>query len=333
MELFEEQLNELYTLITLASNGSFAFAVYNTPEIPRYITNKLKEKLSVPVHEFQITSINKSPLAILRAEGISQHTHQAIFFYDIERGFPEALGHINFGRDELAKYDAHLIFWVSPENFIRIAQEAPDFFSRRTGSKFDFTLNTLQEFGTLGLIDVVNFTPQSNDLGHKYTQAFLDYYYQEFSQIVEAHGFTWIKSIGDAVVFFGDVNNTAGFINIILDLFQTKKIEGRSGFKVNLRMVAHCGFVRFWLDKDGKRVDFTGAEAIKLFRLEKEAKAEEIIVTEALFEGLQSSLAGHSIGSFREELPKELKGFSHTPVNVYRLFPSNSHYETQRTQR
>ena len=319
MDLFEEELRRLTILIEHGTTGCFAFALYNDPEIPQFITDKLKRKLDLPFHEYYINPINKSPLGILRGKAFDQNKHEIVWFYDIEKGFPETLGYINLGRDELAKYNSSFIFWVSQETFIRIAREAPDFFSRRSGSKFDFSINTRQEFGILGLIDVVNFTSQARELTTKYEQQFLDYYYRESQNIIEAHGFEWIKSIGDAVVFFGDVNKVDDFMSIMLDLFQAKKIKDSFGFKVSLRMVAHCGPFIFWLNKDGKKIDFTGSEAIKMFRLEKEAMEEELIVTDALFACLKSSLSKHHIESFKEGQPKLLKGFDDTPFTIYRL--------------
>ncbi|MEK7273861.1 MAG: hypothetical protein AAB110_01260, partial [Candidatus Desantisbacteria bacterium] len=218
-----------------------------------------------------------------------------------------------------AKYNSSLIFWISKESFVRIARESPDFFSRRTGSKFDFSINTKQEFGILGLIDVVNFTPQSCDLDNKYGQQFLDYYRMESRKIIKSHGFEYIKDIGDAVIFFGDVNNVEDFMAIMLDLFREKKIKDSYGFKVSLRMVAHCGPFLFWLDKEDHKIDFTGSEAIKIFRLEKEAMEEELVVTEPLFACLKSSLSEHYIESFKELQPRLLKGFGDTPLTIYRL--------------
>lgn len=323
MNLFDQEIDRLSKLIEYGTTGCFALAIYNTPEIPQYITNILKGKLKLKFHDCFITSIDKSPLKLLRDKAIDPAKHEVVCFYDIEKGFPEALGYINLGRDELAKYNSSLIFWVSQETFTRIGQEAPDFFSRRTGSKFDFSVNTCQQFGILSLIDVVNFTHQSKELGNKYTQQFLDYFERESRSIVEAHGFEWIKSIGDAVIFFGDINKPRDFIAIILDLFQERKIMDKFGFKVSLRMVVHCGSFRFWLDKNGKKTDFTGSEAIIPFRLEKEAAKDEVIVTESLYEHLSSFLAEYHIESFKESQLRILKGFGESPFTIYRLISPN----------
>ena len=103
----------------------------------------------------------------------------------------------------MAKYKANFIFWVTEDGFLRLAREAPDFFSRITGAKFDF--------------------------------------------------------------------------KITLDLFCEKKIADNSGFKVCLRMVAHCGYATFWLNEKGKKIDFAGSCGIKVFRLEKEAHEVRIL--------------------------------------------------------
>ncbi|MEW6482024.1 MAG: hypothetical protein AB1397_03335 [bacterium] len=73
-------------------------------------------------------------------------------------------------------------------------------------------------------------------------------------------------------------------------------------------MIAHLGYFQFWLDENGKKIDLTGSEAIRTFRIEKEARQDELIVTDALFQELQTQLKPNNISSvpFRRVPAKRL---------------------------
>lgn len=320
MELFKDELNKLTMLATNLKTSSFILARYESIDVRTSIIQELKDRFKDQFEDFDITPNKNNPREFI--EKIDPASQIMVSFCDIEKGFPELLGFINLHRDRLAERNHKFIFWTTDADFKRIADEAPDFFSR-VGLKLDFTIKISQQFGILAMIDVVNFTPQSNKLGNKYTQAFLQYYYHEAYKIIKSHSFEPIKSIGDAVVFFGDINKIDDFIKIMLDLFSEKRIPDKYGFKVSLRMVALCGFFNFWLDKDGNKIDFTGSEGTRMFRMEKSATEEELVVTEPLFQGLQSHLKDHKIEYFKESTPRELKGFIDTSIVLYRLIPRN----------
>ncbi|MEW6097213.1 MAG: hypothetical protein AB1567_11945 [bacterium] len=318
---FEDDFKRLFTLINVIRKGSFIVAIYNQEEVPKRIIARLKENFpSMPFHEFHITSDNPDPLQLLRDNNLPSDPPAVVSFYGWDDAPAEALTHLNLSRDVLAEYKHNFIFWVQQTGFVRIAREAPDLFSRCTGGSFDFKINTAQGCGILCLIDIVNFTPQSEKLGTSYTQQFLDYYYQKSQEIVESYNFEWIRSIGDGVLFFGDSNKTQELIQVMLALFRERQIKDRFGFKVLLRMIAHLGYFQFWLDENGKKIDLTGSEAIRTFRIEKEARQDELIVTDALFQGLQIQLKPNNISS----VPLgefQLKGFTQTQkVFLHRLF-------------
>lgn len=136
---------------------------------------------------------------------------------------------------------------------------------------------------------------------------------------VTENGF--LRLAREAQAFFSRITGAKFDFKITLDLFCEKKIADNSGFKVGLRMVAHCGYFSFWLDEGGKKIDFAGSCGIKVFRLEKEAHEEELIVTSHLFEGLQPILKDFHIEAIKEHITMPLKGFSVTDVHVYRLIP------------
>ncbi|HLP46666.1 MAG TPA: hypothetical protein VK469_11990, partial [Candidatus Kapabacteria bacterium] len=107
-------------------------------------------------------------------------------------------------------------------------------------------LKTLQ--GILALVDIVNFTGQSTQLGEQYTALYTEYFQQKVTEISGKHGFTIVKSMGDAVLFFG--SSPEGILNIMLDLFHIDKPENKFGFISRFRMVAHSGFFQFETEGD-----------------------------------------------------------------------------------
>ncbi|MDI6781877.1 MAG: hypothetical protein QME49_07240, partial [bacterium] len=316
MEIFKDQLDNLTLLATNLKTSSFILARYEAVDVRKSIIQGLKNRFKDQFENFYITPTKKNPLEFM--EKIDPASQIMVSFCDIEKGFPELLGFINLHRDRLAERNHKYILWVTDADFKRIASDAPDFFSR-TQPVLDFTIKTSQQFGILAMIDMVNFTAQSKKLNDKYTQAFLQYYYQEAYSIIKSHSFEPIKSIGDAVVFFGDINKVDNLIQIMIDLFSKKRIPDKHGFKVSLRMVAHCGFLNFWLNEKGEKIDFTGHEGTRMFRMEKEAEGEELVVTEILFPGLQSRLENYQIRYLKESIPRELKGFTDTPITLYHI--------------
>ena len=172
--------------------------------------------------------------------------------------------------------------------------------------------------GILALVDIVNFTGQAGGLGDKNTAEYTAYFQERITVIVSKHGFQVIKSLGDAVLFFGtDLN---GILEIMFDLFQRDKPEDRYGFISKFRMVAHSGFFQFQVKKN-KPVDLISPEGIKVFRMEKLAHSWELVVTHSLYQGIKSLLTGRDIEADRLSLSEPLKGFDSEEwlVPFYRL--------------
>jgi class 3 adenylate cyclase len=127
-------------------------------------------------------------------------------------------------------------------------------------------LATLQ--GILALVDVVNFTPQADKLGEKYTAQYTAYFQEKIKTIVTKYKFRVVKDLGDAVLVFGI--SPEGLLEIMLDLFERDKPNDNFGFISRFRLVAHSGYFQFRI-KYRRPVDLVSPEGIKVFRLEKHA--------------------------------------------------------------
>jgi len=158
----------------------------------------------------------------------------------------------------------------------------------------------------MSLIDVVDFTSQAEKLGDKFTRQFTGYFQDKIKSMVEKRSFHVVKPLGDAVLIFG--TDPEGIIDIMRDLFERDKPEDQYGFISRFRMVAHSGYFQLQMDRDTP-VDTVSAQAIKVFRLEKNALAGELVVTHELYRGIKALLTGKNIDAARMLLDKPIKGF------------------------
>ena len=140
----EEEINRMLTLLNNASDGCLVFALYNTVANRQELVRKLKEKLKIPFEELYVTPDEKNPVNLLKT--LQPSRRAAVAFYNIEQGFPDALGYINYQREVFWKYSYGFIFWVTEYGRNEIAVKAPDFWSRRSGV-FDFRV---KESGRIG---------------------------------------------------------------------------------------------------------------------------------------------------------------------------------------
>ncbi|HLP61224.1 MAG TPA: hypothetical protein VK186_20445, partial [Candidatus Deferrimicrobium sp.] len=71
--------------------------------------------------------------------------------------------------------------------------------------------------GILALIDIVNFTAQSNNLGDDYTRQYTAYFQEKITSIARKYKFQVIKFLGDAALIFG--KEPEDLLEIMLDLY------------------------------------------------------------------------------------------------------------------
>ena len=172
----------------------------------------------------------------------------------------------------------------------------------------------------LVLLDVVGYTPQARAAGAHETQRFDRHLAEELQERAEPRGFQFIKSVGDAALLWG--NDPAGLVKLILDLYHRNPIPAHGGITPGLRMLAHKDWFVFSRDAKGNVVDVHGLEGIVLFRLEKAAHLNRVLVTPHLFNGLRHLCAPNAIEFRAIELPEELKGVEpDSPRQVFLLTP------------
>ncbi|MCP5107084.1 MAG: NACHT domain-containing protein, partial [bacterium] len=170
--------------------------------------------------------------------------------------------------------------------------------------KVNGELKTLH--GILALIDIVNFTPQANRVGEKFTAQYIAYFRETVETIIQGHGFRVIESSGDAVLLFG--TEPEAVLDIMAGLFLHRQPEDKFGFRSKFRMVAHSGYFQFNME-NRLPVDMVSPEGIKVFRLEKLARSWELVVTHPLFQGIKPLLTEKQMEAHRMVLKEPLKGF------------------------
>ena len=169
--------------------------------------------------------------------------------------------------------------------------------------------DNVPEYGILALIDIVNYTGQNARLGNLAAVQFTQHFQREARTIIEGQKkFKVLKFLGDAVLFWGSVANIRDFVDVVLDFFVRNRIPGKHGFEARLRMVAHAGCFTLVYNDKREAVDIMGSDAIMTFRLEKKAQVDEVIVTDALFKGIESLLKRTNFMTFQEPSTEPLKG-------------------------
>jgi hypothetical protein len=172
----------------------------------------------------------------------------------------------------------------------------------------------------LVLLDVVGYTPQARAAGGQATQVFDAYLASALRERAQRHGFHLIKTIGDAALLWGD--DPVRLVRFMVELFKDDPIPPHAGFTPTLRMLASKEYFTFTQDAAGQVIDVHGLEGIVLFRLEKTAHLNRVIVTPHVFGGLRHVLDAAGVTFQTVELPSELKGVgADSPRHVYLLRP------------
>ena len=172
----------------------------------------------------------------------------------------------------------------------------------------------------LVLIDVVSYTHQARRAGGPGAKEFNEYLKSELTRRATPRGLHWIKPIGDAALLHCD--RPIGLLEFVLDLFQREPIPPHAEFHPSFRMIAHKAYFTFDRDTTGAVTDVHGPDAILLFRLEKLARANCVLVTPYLFNGLRHRLEAASIVAFTEPLQEDLKGLeADSPRQIHILRP------------
>ncbi len=134
------ELELLIALLNNAERGAWTFALTNSVALRNELVVRLKARLTIPSYDFRFSEVERNPLHYLGyLPQNADENRAAIFFYDIERAFPEALGYLDLNREWFLQQPHALIFWISHYARHELAHKAPNFWSRRH-SVFDFSL-------------------------------------------------------------------------------------------------------------------------------------------------------------------------------------------------
>lgn len=179
--------------------------------------------------------------------------------------------------------------------------------------------------GILLLADVVEYTSQTEELGSNKTERFNQHLEKKIRKLTGKHKGKFIRRIGDAIlIYFADESRFLDFVIQLRELSRTGSLNF-ADFIASLRMVAHFGNFSFTL-LDGDISDFIGPEGIKLFRIEKYAEENDVLITEFLFLILKNELISKNIKEIKLDRV-ELKGFD-SEMLLYKLnFPETEDIE------
>ncbi len=140
LEIQTLELGLLTTLLNHAEQGAWVFALSNTVAVRDETVKRLEERLTIPCYEFTFSPQERNPLHYLDTLPLEARKERAaIFFFDIERAFPEVLGYLDLNREWFLRQPHALVFWISDYARGELARRAPNFWSRRH-AVFDFSL-------------------------------------------------------------------------------------------------------------------------------------------------------------------------------------------------
>ncbi len=132
LELRASNLRRLATLLRLA-RGAWTLAVYESGDVQQAMVEELRQAVApLPVIGISLVQETPDPLRIVRR--IDPDGDAPIVSFDAA-GYQldDLAGFLDLQRDLLATYPHRLVFWVSERDRQRLAQQAPNFYSRLSG--------------------------------------------------------------------------------------------------------------------------------------------------------------------------------------------------------
>ena len=141
----------------------------------------------------------------------------------------------------------------------------------------------------------------------------------ELAARAKKHGFQFVKSIGDACLFFGkDARELAQFC---VGLFTEERIEKHQGCAIKLRAAAWSGFFELEYETEDRITDSFGDNTNRLFRFEKHAQPGQFLVTAELRGAMVHLFPALAITEVEHQVPP-FAGFERDgPVHCYLLQP------------
>ena len=169
------------------------------------------------------------------------------------------------------------------------------------------------------LLDVVGYSSQLSKLGGAAGVLFDEMIQDVLAPRLSPFGLTYIKPIGDAALFWGTA--PGGILESARTLCKDNPIPNpQNGIVPQFRMLAHQGYV-YPKVVDTKWEDVTGPDVVLLFRLEKAAQQNQLLVTPSLYTAVRDRLS--ELEFTATSTPQDpLKGVEDiTPRTVYLLRP------------
>ena len=172
----------------------------------------------------------------------------------------------------------------------------------------------------LVLLDIVEYTPQAREEGSEATLEFDNYFAGEIRKRGDNNGYQYIKSIGDAALLWG--TDPIKLVEFARDIFERDCIQPLGNFIVRLRLIACKAYFMFSWRNETEVEDVHGWEAIQIFRSEKRAHMNRMLVFPGLYEGIEEY--AREKGFEAEEISpiEPFKGMEKkTPAYLWRLRP------------
>jgi tetratricopeptide (TPR) repeat protein len=138
----DDELQKLGILIDETERSIIAFALFQSVTEREAAVRDLKERLSVPVKEFTLSSEQQNPIQLLLS--VPNDERAVVFFYNAEDALPRLAGYLNLQRETFLDTPHAVVFWVGEWGLREITTLAPDFWSWSSGT-FDIRFERTEE--------------------------------------------------------------------------------------------------------------------------------------------------------------------------------------------
>ncbi|MCC6605001.1 MAG: tetratricopeptide repeat protein [Anaerolineae bacterium] len=137
------EFEKLVTVANLSQRGSFVIALYNTPASRDVMVAEIKRRIAPqPLFKYAVSARHSDVYGYIKSLTAEQRQKRAVISVtDIEAGWETAPRWLDLQRDRLAAYPHTLILWLQYNLWGKLAEQAPNFFSRHSGV-FDLRLTT-----------------------------------------------------------------------------------------------------------------------------------------------------------------------------------------------
>lgn len=219
----------------------------------------------------------------------------------------------------LSRIETHLELKAHRERFMDLANKLSKYLSPQvydsifSGEK-DVVIEYARKSLTVFFSDIVDFTPQSEQLTPEALADWLNTYLTEMSAIANEYGGTLDKFMGDGImVFFGDPKTQGPQDDAIACVQMAQKMQMRANeLGVPVRMGINSGECTVGNFGSIDRMEYTiiGRNVNLAARLEEVSNTNDILISESTYDLIKDSIPCHTQGEIA------VKGFDN-PVTTY----------------